>query len=61
METVFTLDGCKGVEVLEPFGNPVEMRVRPGEMVTAVCVVDPTGYSYRLLEGYKLYVLDVGG
>lgn len=40
-----------------PFTNPIKINAEPHQQVTAVCVVDPQGYSYKLMEGYKLHIL----
>lgn len=34
---------------------PVVIRAGYKEITVACFIVDPSGYSYKLLEGYKLY------
>lgn len=52
------MEPCKGIEILLPFANPVKIVVQPMQQVTVVCIVDPQGYSYKMMEAYKIHMLD---
>lgn len=57
IETTLTLEPCKGIEVLAPYLNPVVIKAKAGQISTCCFIVEPQGYSYKLMEGYKLFIV----